>query len=135
MDNLFKIIDLSECKMVDVLEYENKSNLKSIKRFPIYLVDGKRMIFKPLSKTKPLTTPFFAFSEVYWSYIFNKYFDSNTPRYFLATSNIALEDKYYSKGVIVEPIISKNENLVNLYDFFLNTHRMILILKNILIIV
>ena len=80
----------------------------------------KRWYYKPLSKTKPLTTPFFAYSEVYWSYIINKYFDSKAPRYYLAETKQEddIKSKYYNKGVLVESLTPNNEKLINLYDYF-----------------
>ena len=61
---LFKVIDLENKEKIGNLKTEAHSQVKSTKHFPIYMIDGKKMIFKPLSKTKPLTTPFFAYSEV-----------------------------------------------------------------------
>ena len=75
MNNLFKVVQLNDEKKIGILKSEASSSVKSTKIFPIYFIDGKKMIYKPLSKTKPLTTPFFAYSEVYWSYIIQKYFD------------------------------------------------------------
>ncbi|MBQ8681506.1 MAG: hypothetical protein IJ509_01160, partial [Bacilli bacterium] len=57
---LFKVIDLENKEKIGNLKTEAHSQVKSTKHFPIYMIDGKKMIFKPLSKTKPLTTPFFA---------------------------------------------------------------------------
>lgn len=120
MENLFKVIELNESTKIGNLTAEAHSHVKSKKYFPIYLIDGKKMIFKPLSKTKPYTTPFFAFSEVYWSYIINKYFDQDAPRYYLATSKEIEKEqpKYFGKGVLVESLTPNNERLINLYDFF-----------------
>lgn len=121
MEELFKVVNLEQMKKVGLLKIEAHSNVKSTKLFPIYIIDGKKMIFKPLSKTKPLTTPLFAYSEVYWSYIINKYFDNKTPRYYLAiTNNIENEySKYYNKGVLVESITPNNEKLTNIYDYYI----------------
>lgn len=120
MENLFKVINLDNKDKIGNLTVEAHSSVKSKKYFPVYIIDGKKMIFKPLSKTKPLTTPLFAYSEVYWSYIINKYFDKNTPRYYLATSkNIEREQpKYYEQGVLVESLTPNNEQLINLFDYF-----------------
>ena len=38
--------------------------VKGEKHFPVY--SGNR-IFKPLSKSKPFSTPLFAYAEVFWS--------------------------------------------------------------------
>jgi len=121
MNNLFKVVQLNDEKKIGILKSEASSSVKSTKIFPIYFIDGKKMIYKPLSKTKPLTTPFFAYSEVYWSYIIQKYFDKDAPRYYLAKSNNIDDDnsKYYDKGVLVESLTKDNEELINLYDYFI----------------
>lgn len=99
------------------LDVEASGPVKSKKNFPIFRLNGE-VIFKPLSKTKPLTTDFFAYSEVFWSYVINKYFDPNTPLYHLAyCSNI--QDKYYEKGTIVKKI--GTDKFTNLYEYF-NQH-------------
>ena len=121
MENLFKVINVDENDRIGNLNSEAHSVVKSTKYFPIYNIDGKRMIFKPLSKTKPLTTPLFSYSEVYWSYIINKYFDSAAPRYYLANSSVVEKEqpKYYSQGVLVESLTPNDEKLINLYDYFM----------------
>ena len=121
MEELFKVINLETVEKIGNLKTEAHSQVKSTKYFPIYKYNDKKMIYKPLSKTKPLTTPLFAYSEVYWSYIINKYFDPNTPRYYLAVSQATEKEqpKYYNKGVLVESIAPNNENLINLYDYFI----------------
>lgn len=94
--------------------------VKSNKFFPVFLINGKEEIFKPLSKTKPLSTPYFAYSEVFWSTIINKYFDPGTPIYKLAIcENIEddFENKYHH-GTIVDSIVNPSEKLVNLYELF-----------------
>lgn len=121
MESLFRVINLNSKDKIGTLKAEAHSAVKSTKYFPIYMHDGKEMIFKPLSKTKPLTTPFFAYSEVYWSYIINKYFDSRAPRYYLAISD-EMEDeqpKYFNHGVLVESITPNNDKLINMYDYFI----------------
>lgn len=52
------------------LDAEAKGEVKSKKYFPYFYEKDKKIIFKPLSKTKPFSTPYFAYSEVVWSYIF-----------------------------------------------------------------
>ena len=102
------------------LDVQAQSNLKSDKFFPVFYIDGKEKIFKPLSKTKPLSTPYFAYSEVVWSTILNRFFDSSTPVYELAIIE-HIEDDFESKyhhGVLVDNIRQKNEDLVNLYEYF-----------------
>ena len=120
MEELFKVINLDSKTKIGNLKTEAHSKVKSTKYFPIYMIDGKKMIFKPLSKTKPLTTPFFAYSEVYWSYVIRKYFNDKTPRYYLAISNDIEKEqpKYYSQGVLVESNTPNDEQLINLYDYF-----------------
>ena len=119
--DLFNVIDLTNYKLVDYLNVEAHGVVKSTKYFPIYQINDKNMIFKPLSKTKPFTTPLFSYSEVYWSYIIDKYF-TKCPRYTLALTNDNLEDKYYNKGVLVEFINKNDEEIINLYDYF-NAHK------------
>ena len=46
------------------LDSEAKGVVKSKKNFPYFIEDGKKVIFKPLSRTKPFSTPYFAYSEV-----------------------------------------------------------------------
>ena len=41
------------------------------KHFPVF--EG-RMVFKPLTKSKPLSTPLFAYAEVFWSWVIDAYF-------------------------------------------------------------
>lgn len=102
------------------LEVEAQSSVKSEKFFPVFLNNGKEEIFKPLSKTKPLLTPFFAYSEVIWSTIINRYFDKETPIYRLAKCSHYNEHvpKYYQEGTIVPSILEEGEKLINLYEYF-----------------
>lgn len=122
METLFNVINLDIKDKTGNLIAEAHSKVKSTKHFPTFKLNGKSMIFKPLSKTKPMTTPLFAFSETYWSYIIKKYFDDNTPRYYLAIVN-GMENeqqKYNNKGVLVESLTAENECLTNIYDYFIN---------------
>lgn len=121
MEKLFNVVNINENDRIGNLKAEAHSVVKSTKYFPVYNIDGKKMIFKPLSKTKPLTTPLFSYSEVYWSYVINKFFDSNAPRYYLAISSTIEKEqpKYYSQGVLVESITPNEEKLINLYDYFM----------------
>ena len=94
--------------------------VKCKKAFPIYDIDGRDELFKPLSKTKPWSTPFFAISEVFWSTIINHFFDSNAPIYKLAICD-GYEEAYpsrYSKGVLVPSIIKEDEELLNLLEYY-----------------
>lgn len=103
------------------LDVEAKGKVKSKKYFPFFYEDGKKMIFKPLSKTKPLLTPYFAYSELIWSHLLNAFFDKNIPVYHLAKCNGYEENepKYHTYGIIVESINQDHERLVNLYEYFM----------------
>ena len=112
---------------VTYLDYNNKlKNLdtyakgvvKSNKFFPVFKENNQEFIFKPLSKTKPLCTPYFAYSEVFWSTVINQYFLKNTPIYKLAVcQDIELEfPSKYNKGTYVESLIRPDSKLVNLYE-------------------
>lgn len=103
------------------LDAEAKGVVKSKKNFPYFLENGKKMIFKPLSKTKPLSTPYFAYSELVWSHLLNYFFDSNIPIYHLATCNGYEESvpKYHNYGAIVESVTNNEEKLVNIYEYFM----------------
>ncbi len=97
-----------------------KGKVKSNKFFPVFIEDGKEKVLKPLSKTKPFTTPYFAYSEVFWSTITAKYFDKDTPIYQLAIcDNIgeAMESKY-PQGTIVDSLQKPGYRLINLYEIF-----------------
>ena len=52
MEELFKVIDLSDKEKIGVMVAEAHSKVKSTKEFPLYMIDGKKMIYKPLSKNK-----------------------------------------------------------------------------------
>lgn len=100
------------------LTVESKGVVLSTKYFPVFQQDDREIIFKPLSKTKPYSTPLFAYSEVYWSYLMNKFFDQSTPLYELAICKGLSDEqpKYYEKGCIVENILKKDEKLINLLE-------------------
>ena len=102
------------------LEITSSGKVSSTKYFPIFEENNKEYIFKPLSKTKPLSTPLFAYSEVYWSYLLRKYIDSRTPQYTLAIcKGLSNEqEKYYEKGTIVENILSEDERLINILELY-----------------
>ncbi len=132
MEDLFQVIEVETLERVGNLMAEAHSQVKSTKFFPTYRKEDKTMIFKPLSKSKPLTTPLFAYSEVYWSYVIKNYFDPNTPQYVLATSTTIEQEqpKYYPQGVLVESITKENESLQNLYDYFTEHPDPIVDIKN-----
>lgn len=117
--NVRKIDYRDRIRNLDVVA---QSQVKSNKFFPVFQIDGKEKIFKPLSKTKPLSTPYFAYSEVVWSTILHYFFDSTTPIYeFAIIENIEEEFKNkYHHGVLVDNLVSENENLINLYEYFMN---------------
>lgn len=58
MENIFHVTDLTKESPMEQLIAEAHSQVKSRKVFQVYEKDGQKMIFKPLSKSKPLTTPF-----------------------------------------------------------------------------
>ena len=101
MEKLFQVMNLDNQKKVGNLTSEAKGKVKSTKHFPIFNIDNEEYIFKPLSKTKPYTTPLFAYSEVYWSYIVKTYFDNQAPLYRLAIyENMSKEQKkYYNRRI------------------------------------
>lgn len=120
----FNVTQLNYENRIDNLSAMAHGVVKSKKNFPVFLIDGKGFIFKPLSKTKPLSTPFFAYSEVFWSTIINHYFDSSAPIYKLAICNNygdEFESKYHHR-TIVESLERPRHKLINLYQIFL-THK------------
>lgn len=116
----FSIYKYNYDERVGNLDKEAASEVKSKKHFPIFEENGRLRVFKPLSKTKPLTTPLFAYSEVFWSNIINRYFDSKAPIYSLAICEgiEKLDPKYYERGTIVDFIINQDEELINLFEYF-----------------
>jgi len=124
MNNNINIFDVSKINYSDrsgLLKVETNSAGKSIKTFPTYIDDeGKQLIFKPLSKTKPLLTPLFAYSEVFNSYIVNKYFDKEAPLYQLAICKGITDEhpKYSEKGILVSSFLKPNQKLVSLLEYF-----------------
>ena len=90
--------------------------VKGEKHFPMF--EG-RMVFKPLTKSKPLSTPLFAYAEVFWSWLIDAYFIP-TPQYRLAFCHGYEEEtgKYYDYGTVVPIIYHEGEHLMNLLEFF-----------------
>lgn len=113
---MYIVIELNYSDRTGNLKSEASGVVSSTKYFPTY--GGK--IFKPLSKTKPLSTPLFAYAEVYWSNIINKFIDSKTPVYNLAYSRgiDKHQPKYYEKGTLVDNILGDGEYLVNILELF-----------------
>lgn len=112
--DIYKVQQIDFKDKTDLIIYNSSGVVQSKKYFPIY----SDKIFKPLSKTKPYTTPLFAYSEVFWSYYIKKYFEKNAPQYSLAIcSGIEKEiPKNYEIGTLV-PIVTE-EKLVNLLEFY-----------------
>lgn len=108
-------VELEYSKRLGNIDAYAEGVVKSKKNFPIYMIDGIEYVFKPLSKTKPMTTDMFSYAEVYWSYVINKYFDKDTPLYRLAYCR-GIEDKYYEKGTLVRKI--GNGKFSNLLTYF-----------------
>ena len=102
--NIFKVNNYDIKNKKRNLEAKASGVVSGTKYFPVFDENGKEYIFKPLSKTKPYSTPLFAYSEVYWSYLIKKYIDSNTPQYRLAICNGLSDEqpKYYDKGTIIQ---------------------------------
>lgn len=98
------------------LEAEAVGVVSGEKHFPVF--EG-RMIFKPLTKSKPLSTPLFAYAEVFWSWVIRTYFVS-APQYQLAFCRgyEAETEKYYDYGTVCPMIYEEGEHLVNLLEFF-----------------
>lgn len=117
----YKVRNYDYNKRSGNLDVEAKGKVKSKKYFPYFYEDGKRKIFKPLSKTKPFSTPYFAYSELVWSHILHYFFDENIPLYHLAKCEgyEQAEPKYHNYGTIVESVTNENERLVNLYEYFM----------------
>ena len=67
-------------KRLGNLTVEAVGVIKGEKHFPVF---ADRIIFKPLTKSKPLSTPLFAYAEVFWSWVINTYF-MPVPQYRLA---------------------------------------------------
>lgn len=114
------IFEVDYHKRTGNLNVEAQSKVKSQKHFPYFQNGNNVEIFKPLSKTKPLTSPFFAYSEVFWSYVINKYFYTEAPIYKLAICKNYTEEvpKYYHHGTLVPSMISSSERIVNLYEYY-----------------
>lgn len=112
------MIELNYKDRIRNLDIKASSKVKSNKFFPVFLIDGKEFIFKPLSKSKPFTTPMFAFAEKFWSDFFCEL--RYMPKYELAICHgyEEAEKKYYDYGTIVANILRKDEQIINLYEYF-----------------
>ena len=118
--NYFDVHDIEITDKIGNLKTESSGVIYSTKFFPVFSIEGEEYIFKPLSKTKPLLTPLFSYSEVYWSYLFHKYIDSDTPNYYLAKcKGIDKENKKYDeRGCLVKNILQEGERLINLLELY-----------------
>ena len=98
------------------LKAEAVGVVKGEKHFPIF--DGN-VVFKPLTKSKPFSTPLFAYAEVFWSWVINEYFVP-APQYQLAICRgyEAETEKYYDYGTVCPMIYGEGEHLMNLLEFF-----------------
>ena len=62
-----------------VRHYQYKNRIGNLKAEAVGVVSGEKhfpifpgnMIFKPLTKSKPFSTPLYAYAEVFWSTIIN----------------------------------------------------------------
>ena len=79
------------------------------KHFPVF---EDRMVFKPLTKSKPFSTPLFACAEVFWSWVIDTYFVP-APLYQLAFCRgyEAECEKYYDYGTVSPMIYEEGEHL------------------------
>lgn len=98
------------------LKAESKGVVKGEKHFPVF-EDG--LIFKPLTKSKPFTTPLFAYAEVFLSRVIHEYF-MEVPLYELAHCVGCSENvpKYYDYGTVVPSLYGKDQHLMNLLEFY-----------------
>ena len=98
------------------LTAETVGVVKGEKYFPVF---NENLVFKPLTKSKPFSTPLFAYAEVFWSWVINEYFVS-APQYQLAIcKDYETEtEKYYDYGTVCPMIYGKGEHLMNLLEFF-----------------
>lgn len=90
------------------LKAEAVGVVKGEKHFPVF--EGA-VVFKPLTKSKPLSTPLFAYAEVFWSWVIGAYF-MPAPQYRLAFCEgyEAEVEKYYDYGT-VSPMIYNKESI------------------------
>lgn len=120
MELLFTVKKVEYAKRDGNLDAEAVGVVKSKKHFPYYnLEDGTKEIFKPLTKTKPFTTPLYAYAEVFWSYVINQYF-MEAPCYQLAICEGYAKEKprYYDYGTLVPSVCKEGEHLINLLEYF-----------------
>lgn len=120
MDLTFEVKKVEYAKRSGNLDAEAVGVVKSKKHFPYYESEnGNVEIFKPLTRTKPFTTPLYAYAEVFWSNVINEYF-VEAPCYQLAICEGYGEEqpKYYDHGAMVPSVCKEGEHLVNLLEYF-----------------
>lgn len=110
-----------------VRHYQYKNRIGNLKSEAVGMVSGEKhfpifpgnMIFKPLTKSKPFSTPLYAYAEVFWSTIINEYF-MPAPRYELAICEgyEAVNEKCLDYGTAVPMAYKEGESLLNLLEFF-----------------
>lgn len=112
----FKCQSYNYSDRIGNLKAEAVGVVKGEKHFPIF---AGNLIFKPLTRSKPLSTPLFAYAEVFWSKIINDYFMA-APQYELAFCRGYDKEvpKYYDYGTVVPMIYQNGEHLLNLLEFF-----------------
>ncbi len=125
VNSLFKVNEVDYINRVGEIDKVSSGVVKSQKKFPIFLDaygNDKELIFKPLSPSKPYGNPTFAYSEVYWSYLINNFFDERAPRYELAICHgmplKAGEKLPREKGVLVESYLKPDQQDVNLLEYY-----------------
>ena len=116
MDIQYDAVHYTYASRTGNLAAESVGVVKGEKHFPVF-ADGR--IFKPLTKSKPLSTPLFAYAEVFWSAVIDAYFEP-APRYQLAFCDgyEAATGKYYDYGTAVPLVYGEGEYLLNLLEFF-----------------
>ncbi len=90
--------------------------VKGEKHFPVF--EGNK-VFKPLTKSKPFSTPLFAYAEVFWSHVINEFF-MPAPKYELAFCKGYEKqiEKYNDYGTVSPMVYGEGESLLNLLQFY-----------------
>lgn len=94
--------------------------VQSNKFYPVFALDGKEFIFKPISQSKPLATAFFPLAECFWSEILERYFPFPAVSYQRAVCKgyHEAEPKYLNEGCLSMNVLVEGEKLVNLHEYF-----------------
>lgn len=116
----FAARELSYVDRTRNLTIEAAGVVKSEKHYPVFVIEGKEYIFKPISQSKPFATAFFPLAEAFWSQLLPQYFGVQMPRYYLAecAGYHAEVPKYLDTGCISENALASGEHLVNLLEWF-----------------